>query len=165
MTARINLFIVLILGALLLAACGAPASSTPPAPTTPPATNTPQEEPAPDQPAANTPEDLVNTTWNLTDINGTPALENDAPNEVVFTEEGQVAGTAGCNRFFGPVSGSAGTISFGPLGSTMMACSEELMAQETTVFGLLERAVSYTIAGDTLTITTDDGATLTLTRV
>ncbi|MFV9505371.1 MAG: META domain-containing protein [Oscillochloridaceae bacterium umkhey_bin13] len=166
MNARISLLLALILGAILLTACGAPAGNA----TSnnqagqPPMATTPSEDAVTQNPT-DLPSDLVDTKWELSEINGQPAIKDASrPNEIEFSSEGQVAGSAGCNRFFGSFSGGEGSISFGPIGSTMMACSDELMQQEMRVFQLLESAVSYSIADGTLTITTADSSTLVLVQ-
>jgi heat shock protein HslJ len=72
--------------------------------------------------------------------------------------DGQVSGSAGCNRYFGPVTESApGVLKFGPIGSTRMACPDGDMNLEARFlealqnvhgFGFLEGqlALSYQVA-------------------
>jgi heat shock protein HslJ len=49
--------------------------------------------------------------------------------------------------------------------STKMACvGEGVMEQESSFLGLLQRAASYTLDGDTLTVTTADGERLAFAR-
>jgi heat shock protein HslJ len=47
-------------------------------------------------------------------------------------QDGRLAGSAGCNNYFGSVqdTGSPGEVNLGPVGSTQMACPEEVMAAE-----------------------------------
>lgn len=47
-----------------------------------------------------------------------------------------MAGTAGCNHYFGSARAEAGRLWVGPLGSTLMACDPDaVMAQETRPAG------------------------------
>jgi len=65
--------------------------------------------------------------WRLVELNGQPAPRGAGgkPGTLTLVEgEGQASGFAGCNRFSGTVTTSAGQIQFGPLMLTKMACSE-----------------------------------------
>ena len=70
---------------------------------------------------------------------------------------GSVAGTTGCNRYFGPVelNDDQKTIRFGALGMTRMACSEELNQQEYEFMRILEKVTHYSLEGERLTLFTD----------
>ena len=52
---------------------------------------------------------------------------------------GEFSGSAGCNRYFGRFSWAEGKLGSGPVGSTMMACEESIMALEYLYLGLLPR--------------------------
>jgi heat shock protein HslJ len=68
-----------------------------------------------------------------------------------FTSEDRVAGSAGCNRYFGSAKAEAGKVTMGPFGATLMACSPEgVMAQEGQYLAALEAAKRYTLSGDEL---------------
>ena len=69
------------------------------------------------------------------------------------SEDSQVGGTAGCNQYFGgyELNGNDLTVP-GPLGSTMMACPEEIMDQEMAYLQALQAAESYEISGNELRI-------------
>lgn len=74
-----------------------------------------------------------------------------------FTGDGQANGTGGCNRYFGSFeTGEDGALSFGPLGSTRMACPTEVMDQETAFFRALEGTSRYETDGDRLTLLSED---------
>ena len=69
------------------------------------------------------------------------------------SEDGQVVGSAGCNQYFGGYELSGGNLTVpGPLGSTMMACPEDVMNQEFAYLQALQAAESYEIDGDELRI-------------
>ena len=72
--------------------------------------------------AAGTEIDLDGTAWTVIEMNG-EATPSDAEATLDFAE-GQVSGIAFCNRFFGPYEQDGTALSFGMLGSTMMACPD-----------------------------------------
>lgn len=111
-----------------------------------------------------TADELAGTSWALSDLNGAAPVAEGQPATLAFDDKGGVAGSTGCNRFFGGYSVDGAKVTFGQLGSTRMACPEPLMKQEQAFFDLLGRAATYAIAADTLTITAADGATITFTR-
>jgi heat shock protein HslJ len=93
---------------------------------------------------------LVGPTWRATSINGQPVLSGTTIT-AEFSSEDRVAGTSGCNRYFGGAKAEAGRITLGPFGATRMACSPDaVMAQEGDYFATLEAAKSYTVKGDEL---------------
>jgi heat shock protein HslJ len=73
--------------------------------------------------------------------------------------EGTVTGSAGCNNYFGSYEVDGETITFGPLGSTLMACPEPegVMEQETAYLAALGSAATYRIEGDKLELVDADG--------
>ena len=94
---------------------------------------------------------LSGTTWLLEDLGGAGVLDR-VEATLEFPETGKVAGKGSCNRFFGSVEISGASISFGPLGSTRMACVEAVMNQETKYLGALQGAERFRIDGTTLLI-------------
>lgn len=87
---------------------------------------------------------------------------------VEFQEDGQVAGNAGCNDFFGPFETADGTITIGALGATMRACSDPagVMQQEAEFLAALESAATYTVEGNFLEMRdADDAIAVHMTRV
>jgi len=91
-----------------------------------------------DTPAAGI--ELDGTSWTLIRMDG-KAVSADAEATLGFAE-GQVSGIAFCNRFFGPYELDGDALSFGMLGSTMMACQD------------MEREGEY---ADNLVLTDADG--------
>jgi uncharacterized lipoprotein YbaY len=75
------------------------------------------------------------------------------------SEDGQVGGSAGCNRYFGDYELDGGSLSVGLLASTAMACPEAIMEQEQAYIEALQAAESYRVEGDELRI---DGGGLEL---
>ncbi len=107
-----------------------------------------------------------------TTININPQLEgvvwvlnNSLPDTRITAEFGgcQVSGSSGCNTYSGTVAssraaGPSNNITVGPLAATEMACEEAVMNQEQNYLASLSSAQSYTITGNTLTISYAGGA-------
>ncbi|WP_129675431.1 META domain-containing protein [Candidatus Chloroploca sp. Khr17] len=163
MKLRMTILSALLMGMLVLAACGtAPSTGSTTEPT--PAT-TEQETPVTEEATMpETSDALAGTSWVLTALNGAAPLSEGTPISAEFDAEGSVAGSAGCNRYFAGYTIADGTLSITQAGSTMMACEDALMAQEMAFLDQFSRATSYAIDGDTLTITIDDGTTLVFER-
>jgi heat shock protein HslJ len=71
---------------------------------------------------------------------------------ITFGPDGIVSGTAGCNQFSGGYGVEGDNITIGPLMSTMMACADEVMAQEAAVMAALEGAATWSVSGSTAEI-------------
>lgn len=100
--------------------------------------------------------DLINTQWVLVAFNagGTdiPSISG-MSTTLEFQDNGQAAGSGGCNTFSSNYEAGNGTISFGPTTSTKMACSAEgVTEQEQRFFDALQSADRYEVAGNTLRI-------------
>jgi heat shock protein HslJ len=89
-----------------------------------------------------------------TQVDGTP-IPGGGPLSLDFTTPGLVAATAGCNTASGAVEFTDAKISTDTLASTMMACEPTVMESDTWVTTLLTAQPSWTLSGDTLTLTTD----------
>lgn len=58
--------------------------------------------------------------------------------------KGQITGSGGCNRYFGEITVSGGSMmAISPVGSTMMACSEAIDEQERRYFDSLAEVGGY----------------------
>ena len=79
----------------------------------------------------------------------------------LFTTDGNVGGSSGCNHYSGTykVSGNKIQIS-GPLSSTMMACSQDLMDQEAAYLQALVESKTFSVVGDQLTLKDASGKSL-----
>ncbi len=73
----------------------------------------------------------------------------------------------GCNRGSARAEISDGSITFGPIALTRMACEPDRMDLETFVIGMLTGDVAFAIEADrlTLTVTHDDGTTTGLSLI
>lgn len=73
-------------------------------------------------------------------------------------EADRVSGSTGCNRFGGPYTATAEVIQFGPLISTLAACTEEaLNVQEQAILTTLDGMVPYQLTSNELRLSYDDG--------
>jgi len=82
--------------------------------------------------------------WLAEDIGGRGVLDR-AQSTLEIAADGGVAGSGGCNRFFGQAKFDGVMIAFGQLGSTQMACAPAQMDQERRYFKALESARSWRI--------------------
>jgi len=120
------------------------------------------EEPAMTKPApAASP--LMGGEWTVTSINGQPVIEGSKV--TMQFEDGRVFGAASCNRFMGGYTPGDGlTIELSQMASTMMACPDALMNQESLFLKTLGDVTSYSIDGATAKLNTGDGRTIVATR-
>jgi copper homeostasis protein (lipoprotein) len=95
---------------------------------------------------------LVNTYWKLMRLGDAAATVGEGqrePHFILQIDDQHVAGSGGCNRFFGSYSVDGDRLTFGPLGGTMMACPEG-MQQEHAFHEALGRTATWRIAGERL---------------
>jgi heat shock protein HslJ len=98
------------------------------------------------------PASLDSTSWTLTMIGETVTEGANAPT-LVFGEGGAVSGNGGCNTFSGTATIGDGTIDFGALASTRMACADEAATQlETEYLAALDAATTWTMDGEELVL-------------
>jgi heat shock protein HslJ len=108
--------------------------------------------------------ELAGTTWNVMSYNNglqaVVSLLRDTSITLAFSEEGRVAGNAGCNNYMGTFTHGDGTITFTALASTKKLCPapEGVMAQEAQFLKALESAATYRMDGDRLEFRTTDNA-------
>jgi heat shock protein HslJ len=104
--------------------------------------------------------DLDGTNWTLVGQESEGDLATPLPDTEITIEfkDGQVAGSAGCNSYFADYTVMAeGNLQIGLIGSTMMACPEDIMQQESDYLAALATAESFTLDGETLTVHTGQG--------
>jgi len=98
---------------------------------------------------------LTGTSWRLVSYGTVKNLTPAAPGietSLNLSEDGQASGNFGCNGFSGDYKVKNGTLVFGPLASTLMACAEPQMTQESTAFQVMAGTVGFEVEGNTLTI-------------
>ncbi|RPI35424.1 MAG: META domain-containing protein [Methanoregulaceae archaeon] len=105
---------------------------------------------------------LNGTGWTLTGYvtNGTSLQTlNNTMVTMVFSNEGRITGSAGCNHYFATYEIKGTTITIGQAGSTEMYCSAAgVMEQEGTYLTLLGKASLVTAGNDTLTFADSNGS-------
>jgi heat shock protein HslJ len=110
------------------------------------------------------PAPLVGTNWTLASIHTADAVSSGIAGTTVtavFGDDGRVAGSAGCNRYFAQYTVTGRSLSIGPAGSTKMFCDiPGVMQQESTYLALLSQATTFTIEGDRLTVSDAKGTTI-----
>lgn len=100
--------------------------------------------------------ELLKIVWRVGAIDGEPVVEG-SRTEFSFFEQGRVSAMVGCNRIGGRVELGAGTVRFGPLMMTRMACEEALMDQENRFSEALSAVVRYRLEQeDTVLILLDE---------
>jgi heat shock protein HslJ len=108
-------------------------------------------------------------TWNLFYYNtGTGALQTvitGSTTTAVFGIDWKLSGSGGCNQYNAAYATNAvnGIIITRP-SSTMMACENNLMQQETQYLSLLPTAAKYDISGDELTLFNVTGTKILIYR-
>jgi heat shock protein HslJ len=104
---------------------------------------------------------LEGTQWVLLAYRKTSPIEG---TEITATfEDGQIAGSAGCNSYFGAYEARGGDINIGPIAQTEMACMDPVgvMDQETEYLGYLSQAQTFRFDGAQLLIYWDEHEALT----
>ena len=101
--------------------------------------------------------------WNVTGYNtGTEAVTSPIAGTTLtatFTPDGQVSGNAGCNTYTGAYTLDGTSLTVGPLATTMMACEQPIMDQETKFLAALQVPTTVETSGGTVTLRDAAGAT------
>jgi len=80
-----------------------------------------------------------------------------------FNADGQLGGSAGCNRYFASYTVDGSALTIGQAGSTMMACEPaEVMEQEAQFLAALTTAAGWHVEGNQLHILDANGQTVAL---
>jgi heat shock protein HslJ len=104
--------------------------------------------------------DLTGQIWALSELNG-KLLVPGTGISALFTSDGKISGSAGCNQYFGTYTVSGNSITFpSPMGSTMMMCAQTVMEQETAYLNALSEAKTYSVKADQLTLFSADKTSL-----
>jgi heat shock protein HslJ len=110
------------------------------------------------------PEPLVGTNWTLESFHTADSVSSGIAGTSItatFGADGQVSGSAGCNRYVARYNGTGTSLSIGPAGSTKMYCGEPgVMLQENTYLALLSKINTFAVEGDRLTLKDGAGATI-----
>lgn len=107
---------------------------------------------------------LVGANWSAIGINnqrgGVVSLVIGTTVRARFGDDGQLAGTGGCNRIFGPYEIDGEAIRIGPLASGRMMCTEPegAMEQEAAYLAALQAASTWSITDGRLQLRDAEGA-------
>ena len=99
---------------------------------------------------------LMQTYWRLTSLNGQPSqvFPDQTEPHLILRDDGQAAGSDGCNNFFMQWESSGNTITFLPGGSTLMMCPQG-DAQALAYKEALAGADGWSISGSVLELRKD----------
>lgn len=112
------------------------------------------------QAAGPVPRDLTVREWVVQSIDGRSVVDH-SRTTLTFNPEGQLAGSAGCNRYTGGFELQGGALQVKGMAATRMACSPVLMDQEARFLKALAMAQSWRLQRDgSLLITGAEGHTL-----
>jgi putative lipoprotein len=105
---------------------------------------------------------LAGTSWLVRAYDGggkRMELGDDAALHIAFTDEGTVAGSAGCNRYSGGYAQEGAGLTLGALAVTRMMCAGDgVMEHEAAFLAALGTAVRWEIHGPRLVLGRADGA-------
>lgn len=106
------------------------------------------------------PRTISGIRWVATELFGTPWI-NDDPATLTVDDSNAFSIFGGCNRFTGQLQVSIGQISFPEnFAGTLMACQDEVEAQERSFLEALSRVSAYVRYGAGLILMDDDGMAL-----
>jgi heat shock protein HslJ len=109
--------------------------------------------------SASAPVALEGRTWRLVSIDGHPALAGVRVTAIFEGEANRVAGSAGCNQYFGTAAVKGERLEVGGLGSTKMFCTTDgVMPQEGAYLDALGKATAFRMAGTQLQLGPAPGA-------
>jgi heat shock protein HslJ len=137
---------ILVLGSAGMVACGSDSKSSSTQATT----------------AAASGGTIEGTTWTVTELNGKPVPSGV---QATLTFDGKsLSGSSGCNTYNGSASFADGkaTVS-GNMISTMRACDEPANSFEAAYLKALPTVTTYTVDGNTLTLSDSSGAVIVAT--
>jgi len=89
--------------------------------------------------------DLAGTGWVLEELGGATLV--DVEPTVTFGGDGTVTGSSGCNTFSGTYTLDGATVSFGPLATTKMACSDPTMFVESAFLAAMAGVTGWSLDG------------------
>ena len=103
---------------------------------------------------------LNNDNWVLSDWvaeSESILISAEKPITLNFDQQNKkLSGNAGCNQYFGNYILDNKSLKAGPMGSTMMFCSEEIMDQEMRFLALFETGVEISKKNDLLILKNKD---------
>ena len=97
---------------------------------------------------------LMDRKWTLQSFGTMGSEEGLVPDTEItieFSADGRIHGSGGCNRYFSSYEfGADGSFKIKPIGSTQMACPEEIMDQEMNYFKALQGVSAFKLKSQVL---------------
>lgn len=109
-------------------------------------------------------EGLASGQWTLQSISNVELEPTPKPVTLVFSDSGTVGGNAGCNSYGGQYTVGGGTLDFGPMMATKMACTPG-MKTENEFFRVLDRTNQFEIKKNILILKEDDSVLAAFSRL
>lgn len=104
---------------------------------------------------------LIDRNWALQSFGtrgGEKRLFPDTEISIEFSADGRFHGSGGCNGYFGSYKISPdGLLSISPVGSTQMACPEEILNQEINYFKALQSVSAFKVKSQVLQLFYENG--------
>jgi heat shock protein HslJ len=101
---------------------------------------------------------LERGTWQLASFGPIEAPTSAVGNATIAFDGTRAAGSTGCNNFTGGYSATASTLTFSGFAVTAALCTDAALdSQERAILGALNGTLNYSIAGDQLRISYDNG--------
>ena len=104
-------------------------------------------------------EQLLDVAWRPTNL-GEMEIDESTTMRLQFNPQGQVAGNAGCNNYFGSYELRETGMIFNMIGSTRMACEEPANSIEMSYLDALNQVASAARVDNRLAFRDADGRTL-----
>jgi len=104
--------------------------------------------------------ELAGTSWTLDSFRELDMMLLPVENtsiDLVFADDGTMSGSAGCNLFFGEFSTAGNRVNFSHIGTTKIACQEDVAQQEQRFLDGLENAETFLMENDRLRIQYNGG--------
>lgn len=99
---------------------------------------------------------LFDVVWQIEDVDSGGVIDR-SHITMQLLREGRIAGSTGCNQYFGSVDVGGGTIQVDGVGSTRKACVPAIMQQEQRFLKALHDMRRYEIDGDLVRLYDDAG--------
>lgn len=116
--------------------------------------------------AAVQPTSLTGTEWIVLSYNngrgGVTSVLGGTSLSAMFTDTGELSGSAGCNNYTTTFETDGANLQIGPTATTRKMCAqpEGIMEQENAYLAALQMAATYAIEGDRLDLWAEDGSRL-----
>jgi heat shock protein HslJ len=88
------------------------------------------------------PTSLLTGDWRIEDIGGQPVITGSEVS-LGFDLDGSLHGNASCNRFFGGFTLTGESLTLSPVGTTRMACENDILEQENRFLAALEKVSRF----------------------